>query len=653
MNTKLITQMMVFEFGSFSLDPHTVRLLKNNRTIEIEPQVYETLLLLLEHSNRVVTKDELLQEVWGGRLVTENVITRTIYEIRKIIDGPENKQSCIRTVRGKGYQFVTAVHKKTHIDDVQTNNLTIESNNSRRGTTKALLLVLIFFLVFMFWYQQYKNQPQSNGKTHTKLANMNYPIVAVLPIDVEGGTEELSTLTQSMVDYLTTQLALNLQMKVIHPDNMAIMKKQFDDIWSIQKATRAQFIIEGFVELVSETNIKIHLTLYKKTSDTALTPYALGGFQFTYPHTVKDLNDLYKQRRVTVREIIGLIKPGVVISDDGETETNDPEAYRMVIAAHHIMRTDSCSEIYRAEELLKQATARDPQFAYAWNQLFFNYFKRVWVCGQSTENYQKALEVAEIVEQLAPGKYRTVAIARNGILIESNRVEEAFEYDKEADWDDPEALYRKVYALRYAGFLNLASEHVYRMLQLDPFYFNEKPIRQAPNTMLYLNRFDEHLSLLAEPGNAYHDYYRGFNLLVSGKTDKAKIILQSVLDKTPDDLFGRFSLALLHVLNNDNEAALKIAAKIVQQRLDKNHTDGELTYKQAQLFAMAGDTVRALHNLQLAVDQGFFPANYFLSDPAMKTLHSMPEFQKIVEQAIQRHELFAKRFNLKPETNNL
>ncbi len=639
MNMAQTNRTGVYQFSHFMLDPHTIRLLRHGQVVEVEPQVFETLLLLLRHNHRVVTKQELLDHVWQGRLVTDQVITRTIYEIRKILDEGA-AESMIRTVRGKGYQLLA---------EVSTEAATVPSEASDRPLWFYVLALLVALVWGIWWFFDAQQRQPITETQQPTLAATSYPIVAVLPIKGMGDSQQLSILTQSVVDYLTAQLALNLRMKVIHPDNMSFMQEEFSDIWAIQRATRAHFIIDGFLELVSDSQIKMHLTLYKKTANNELTPYDLGGFQFPYPHTVKDLNDLYKQRKITVREIISIIKPGVTISDDGETETDDPEAYRLVIAAHHSMRSDACEGIFKSENLLLKATERDPEFAYAWYKLFSNYFKRVWLCGQSADNYQKALEVAAVVDRLAPNRYQPVIIARNGILTETNRVEEAFETSQHASWDDPEALYRKVYNLRYAGFLDLAAEHMARILQLDPFYFNEKPIHQAPNTFLYLNRFAEHLDLLAAPGNAYHDYYRGFNLLLSGRTVEAEIILQSVLDKTPDDLFGRFSQALLHVLHDQPQDALVIAEDIAALRTQMGHSDGELTYKQAQLFAMAGDTGRAMEQLQLAVDQGFFSVKYFHTDPAIQGLQDLPEFIDIVQQAKTRHLQFASRFALPPE----
>jgi len=198
--------------------------------------------------------------------------------------------------------------------------------------------------------------------------------------------------------------------------------------------------------------------------------------------------------------------------------------------------------------------------------------------------------------------------------------------------------------------LNVASQHLDRILQLDPFYFSEKPIQQAPSTLLYQNRFKEHLALLAEQGNSYHDYFRGLNLLLTDKTLQATEILQGVIERTSTDLFGKLSQALLFILEQDKTAAIEVIDAIVQQRNEKKLTDGEMTYKLVQLYALANAQELALKNLQTAVDQGFFPMSYFLNDPALNSIQNTEQFTAIVEQATQRHEAFAERFGLESES---
>ncbi|VAW46973.1 Adenylate cyclase [hydrothermal vent metagenome] len=648
----------MFKFGPYQLDQHTFRLTKKgidiDIDIEIEPQVFNTLLLLIENRERVVTKGELLEKIWHGRAVSDQVITRIIYELRKILDEKSGQDSHIRTVRGKGYQFIAEVTENQQISHSAVEPSQPATTPDRPPLRKMILVLgLVVLAAVSFVLINQPSQPPNSSNNSSPVSNQKtYPVVAVLPIKVDTGNEELSILVQSLIDYLTNQLAVNLNMKVVHPDSLVSMGDELNDVWAIQKATRSDFIIQGFIEPVAEQRVNLHLTLYKNNVDGELIPYQLGAFQFPYPENVKQLNDLYKQRKVTVRSIIQIIKPGVIVKDNGNTETDDPEAYRLVIAAHHMLRNDDCEDIQRAEQLLLKAVERDDEFAYAYYQLFANYFKRVWLCGDSIEFHQKALAMAEIVQRLAPNSYNYNPIVRgmNAILIESNQVEKAYELSKDANWNDTDAINQKNYALRYAGFLNVANQQLDRILQLDPFYFSEKPINQAPNTLLYQNHFTEYLGLLAEPGNSYHDYYRGLSLMLTDKTLEATKILQGVIERTPTDLFGRLSQALLFILEHDNAGAIKIIDGIVQQRNEKKLTDGEMTYKLVQLYALANAHELALKNLQITVDQGFFPMNYFLNDPALNSIQNIEQFTAIVEQATQRHEAFAERFGLESES---
>jgi DNA-binding winged helix-turn-helix (wHTH) protein/TolB-like protein len=642
----------MFKFGPYTLNQAAIRLSKNGIEVELEPQVFNTLLFLIKKRDRVVTKDELLDKVWKGRVVSDHVITRVIYELRKILDDKSGQYSHIRTVRRKGYQFIVDV---TEVQQGSTVAVPRESISTfgLSFLNKLLIIFGIMVLAIVIFVLSNQSTPvvDLSNKSPSKQKTNTYPIIAVMPIDVESDNEELSMLVQSLIEYLTNQLSVNLNMKVIHPDNMLHMGEQLNDIRAIQKTTRSDFIIQGFIESVTDQSINLHLTLHKNNGTDGLTPFPLGAFQFPYPQNPKELNDLYKQRKVTVRSIIQIIKPGVIVRDNGESETDDPEAYRLVIAAHHISRNDDCKKMARAEQLLLKAVEIDDKFVYAYLQLFNNYYKRVWVCGESIEYQQKGLDMAEIVDRLAPtNSFSAIAKRRSTILVESNQVEKAYEFAKDVDWNNPDSIYHQSYSLRYAGFLNLTSKNLNRILQLDPFFYNSKPILTAPNTLLYQNRFKEHLNLLAEPGNSYHDYFRGLNLFLTGYADQAAVILNGVVNRTPGDLFGKYSQALLYIIENNHLNAIDVVDSIITQRNEKKHTDGEMTYKLVQLYALANAQDLALKTLQMTVDRGFFPMNYFLNDPALKSIQNTKEFSAIVEQATERHEAFAEKFDLKPET---
>ena len=82
----------------------------------VEPQVFEVLAYLVEHRDRVVPKEELMDTVWGGRFVSETAVTSRIKQARQAVGDNGHAQRLIRTVHGKGYRFVgpVAARRRQH-----------------------------------------------------------------------------------------------------------------------------------------------------------------------------------------------------------------------------------------------------------------------------------------------------------------------------------------------------------------------------------------------------------------------------------------------------------------------------------------------------------------------------------------------------------
>lgn len=96
----------VWRFDEFVLDLPRFELRRNDVAIPMEPQVFDVLIQLVSHHQRVVTKNELFDSVWGGRFVGEAALTSRIKAVRRALGDDGDTQRYIRTVRGRGYQFV-------------------------------------------------------------------------------------------------------------------------------------------------------------------------------------------------------------------------------------------------------------------------------------------------------------------------------------------------------------------------------------------------------------------------------------------------------------------------------------------------------------------------------------------------------------------
>jgi pimeloyl-ACP methyl ester carboxylesterase/DNA-binding winged helix-turn-helix (wHTH) protein len=100
---------VLYRFGEYSLDTGRRELERGGELVALEPQVFDVLVCLIRNRDRVVSKDDLLQEVWAGRIVSESTLTSRINAARKAIGDSGAEQALIRTVARKGLRFVGAV----------------------------------------------------------------------------------------------------------------------------------------------------------------------------------------------------------------------------------------------------------------------------------------------------------------------------------------------------------------------------------------------------------------------------------------------------------------------------------------------------------------------------------------------------------------
>ena len=99
----------VWRFDGFVLDTQRYELRRDGDVVHIEPQVFDVLTQLVSNRHRFVTKEELFDSVWGGRFVGEAALTSRIKAARRALGDDGESQRYIRTVRGRGYQFVGTI----------------------------------------------------------------------------------------------------------------------------------------------------------------------------------------------------------------------------------------------------------------------------------------------------------------------------------------------------------------------------------------------------------------------------------------------------------------------------------------------------------------------------------------------------------------
>lgn len=106
-----------YVFGPFRVNVESLELLKDGQPLALTPKAFDTLVLLLRHRHRVVTKDELLKSVWPGSFASDDSLSQCISALRKTLGDDSTQPGFIATVQRRGYRFIAPL---SELHDVPT-----------------------------------------------------------------------------------------------------------------------------------------------------------------------------------------------------------------------------------------------------------------------------------------------------------------------------------------------------------------------------------------------------------------------------------------------------------------------------------------------------------------------------------------------------
>src|SRR5262245_22635953 len=100
---------MPYVFGEYTLDPQCYELRRDGTRVPLRPKVFQVLTYLIAQRHRVVTRDELLAEIWPTQCVSEETLTSCVKAARRALGDSGHAQGMIQTVHGCGLRFVATV----------------------------------------------------------------------------------------------------------------------------------------------------------------------------------------------------------------------------------------------------------------------------------------------------------------------------------------------------------------------------------------------------------------------------------------------------------------------------------------------------------------------------------------------------------------
>ena len=132
----------LYEFGPYRIDPGKRILWRGDDTIPLPNKVFDTLLVLVEQGQEVVSKDDLMKAVWPDSFVEESNLSQSIFLLRKALGETAQDSRYIVTVPGRGYRFAETVREISQGDDVfveshSVHRVTVEANRHRAQESRS------------------------------------------------------------------------------------------------------------------------------------------------------------------------------------------------------------------------------------------------------------------------------------------------------------------------------------------------------------------------------------------------------------------------------------------------------------------------------------------------------------------------------------
>jgi TolB-like protein len=365
-----------YVFGDYAPDPDRRELTRNAEAIAIGPQVFDLLLFLVRNRDHVVSKDDILQAVWGGRIVSESTLTSHINAVRKAIGDSGGEQRLIRTVARKGFRFVGDVSEAA------------ASSDTAHAITAAA---------------------SSNEPAAPLLILPDGPSIAALPFQNWSGDPEQDYFADGMVEDIITALSRIRWLFVIARNSSFTYKGRAVDVKQVGRELGVRYVLEGSVR---KAGSRVRIT--GQLVDTA------SGAHLWAEHFDGTLDDVFALQDQVAASVVGAIAPTLESAEIERAKrkpTESLDAYDYFLRGMAAFRPGTRNATDNAVPYFTKAIELDPEYASACAMAAWCYFWRK-VNGWSVDLPHDIAEGARLARLAVDlGKDDAVALARGGHAI--------------------------------------------------------------------------------------------------------------------------------------------------------------------------------------------------------------------------------------------
>ncbi len=323
-----------FRFDEFEIDLGQQELRRSGEVVRIEPQVLELLVYLVRNSNRIVSKEELIEAVWQGRVISEAALSSCVSAARRAIGDSGKDQRRIRTASKRGFRFVGSLDDATPPQTLLADGAPSVPESPAAAVAAA--------------------PPQ---QAPAALALPDKPSIAVLPFQNMSGDPEQEYFADGLTEDIITGLSRQRWFFVIARNSSFTFKGEAVDVRRVASQLGVRYVLEGSVRKVAD-----------RVRVTGQLIDAAHGIHLWADKYDREMENIFQLQDEITNRVIGSVLPQILAAEAARIRRKPPQsldAWDLVMQALPHMWRVSADDQRRAQEFLRQAISLDDEYAHA------------------------------------------------------------------------------------------------------------------------------------------------------------------------------------------------------------------------------------------------------------------------------------------------
>lgn len=348
---------MIYQLGNIQIDTTQFKVMADGRAISVEPKVFDLIIYLITHRDVVITRDELFSQIWKGRAVSDTTLSNHIKSARKVLGDDGDLQKVIKTVRGRGYQFVgdvvehSAVTKDSKpIDQQSISNAAKRTPILLRAPGYLVYAIVTLFLIGLI------------GIASLKLTKQPAPHILVMPFEISSMEEGN---WQPFADQMTREVIRKLSrissLKVVPATSAFSFNQQTNNDSLEDNLPQVNLVLSAVVNVSWDSKIRIttelseiekHKIIWNKAYETTIDNTNFFSVQ----------EDIARSVTNSLKLILGQAEQHALAS----FPTANLAAYELYVNGQYEASKLNHDALLHAISLFDQAIELDPDFALAY-----------------------------------------------------------------------------------------------------------------------------------------------------------------------------------------------------------------------------------------------------------------------------------------------